>query len=308
MANDNNGYLKGSKWNPYSYDEYDEIYMSTNLIWYGGWVGSNNNVTYIDRSDPPLQTSITGNTGSLEHPFTLFQRQTIMNENPGFWPGGWSESSDGVKYYLTGAMFYDATNNIDEPLGSASYPCPIEVYSNMCKNGIWNGGYVTYGGPDDIYFVDRGELVNGNGAGCGCSSGNGASSGSGSGSGQGSGSGSGEGLGEVVLEVTPGEAVIGQSTNMTVNLVWDHVPRFNIHVKAETSPNVVYFIERNSISIVWNGHSTVHCTGNLSYERLLLASGNVQGEGEDEPIYYEGYVVTKIEHYSISIDTNISIA
>ncbi len=305
MANNNEP--KGSKWNPYSDDEYTEINNSTNQTWYGGWVGSINSSTYI-KGDGDFSSQISSSLGSTEHPFSSDQRQTIMNENPGFWPGGWSESLDGLKYYMDGVTFYDATNNYGDPLGAASYPCPIEVYSNMCKNGIWNGGYVTYGGPDDIYFVDRGEIVNGNGSGCGCGAGNGAS-GSGSGSGTGSGSGSGsEGPGDVLLEVTPGEAVIGQSSNMTLTLVWDNVPKFSIRCETVSSPDVVYHIELSSLSIVWNGHSTVHCTGNLSYKRIQLANGNVQGKGEDEPIYYEGYVATKIEDFSISINTNISIA
>ena len=95
---------------------------------------------------------------------------------------------------------------------------------------------------------------------------------------------------------------------MTLTLVWDNVPKFSIRCETVSSPDVVYHIELSSLSIVWNGHSTVHCTGNLSYKRIQLANGNVQGEGEDEPIYYEGYVATKIEDFSISINTNISIA
>lgn len=300
MANNNEP--KGSKWNPYSDDEYTEINTSTNQTWYGGWVGSINSSTYI-KGDGDFSSQISSSLGSTEHPFSSDQRQTIMNENPGFWPGGWSQSLEGLKYYLTGATFYDATNNYGEPLGAASYPCPMEVYSNMCKNGIWNGGYVTYGGPDDIYFVDRGEIVNGNGSGCGCGAGNGAS-GSGSGSGTGSGSGS-EGPGEVVLVFTPGEAVIGQSADMIVSLSWDQVPRFNISITAISSPNIAFIIEENTVSIVWNGHSTVSATGNLSYAKLHLAVEPIPGE----TFLYEGFLVTSVEHNSISVTaSNISIS
>lgn len=294
MANNNEP--KGSKWNPYSYDEYSDIYTSTNQTWYGGWVksSSNDHVAYFNMLGDPIPDPYVRDYGSLEHPFTLFQRQTIMNENPGFWPGGWSESNDGVKYYLTGAIFYDATNNIDEPLGSASYPCPIEVYSNMCKNGIWNGGYVTYGGPDDIYFVDRGEIVNGNGAGCGCSSGNGTGSGSGSGSGCGSDDGE--------ITIIPGEQTIAANEDMEMKISWDATPRFSLSAIMHQTSSIKFILETTTISTIWNGHSTATVTGSYSYAKLHVAAASVQGETFE----YEGYVVTNVEHKTLLV-SNVQV-
>lgn len=265
MANNNE--QKGSKWNPYSDDEFSEIFYSTDRTWYGGWVGTSNSSTYI-KGDGDFSSQISSSLGSSEHPFTSDQRQTIMNENPGFWPGGWSESLDGLKYYMDGVTFYDATNNFGEPLGAASYPCPIEVYSNMCKNGIWNGGYVTYDGPDDIYFVDRGELVNGNGAGCGCGAGNG-TSGSGSGSGAGSGSGS-EGPGEWnPNDITPGSAVVGNNDDGIIELSWDSTPRFTFEVKLHRE-NCTFIEESSTLESIWDGRSSVSAAGSYMYSRLVL--------------------------------------
>ena len=39
MANDNNGYLKGSKWNPYTHNEFQGLWGTDN--WHGGWFENN---------------------------------------------------------------------------------------------------------------------------------------------------------------------------------------------------------------------------------------------------------------------------
>jgi hypothetical protein len=270
MANNNEP--KGSKWNPYSSTEFENAFYQSHT-WNGGWVQSGSNTVYVNIYGISYPNPYSGILGSIGHPFTLDQRETIMNEHSEFWPGGWAEKNQGgdLAYYLANNFYYEQTNDQGASFGSASYPCPLEVYSNMCENGIWESGYVQGYDKDGIpitYYISGAQAGNG-----GSGSGSGSSSGSGSGSesgGSGSGSesgGSGSGYG---LHLTAGEQVVGCDGNVDIVFHWEPHSAVTIEAGYRIDPHpsgniVLDKIERSTLSVSWNGNNLFTLDGNITY-------------------------------------------
>ena len=283
---------KGSKWNPYTDDEYLVNFQANQ--WNGGWVlDANDSLSYVNHGGDHFIYY----EGSKEDPYPHQMYEDIFNENSFLWPGGWVIVNPLEKRY-----FYDNTSlpekdSDNNPLGSILYPCPIEVYENMCKNGIWDGGYVIYDiGTGGTYYVNKGEMQNSSGSGCGSS--NGGDTGSDTGSGSGCGSGSGSGGGEWnPNNITSGSKIIGQNEDGKITLSWTSEPRFEFSLRLQAS-GCDFILESNTLGSIWNGRRNVSVTGYVQYTKLYLASANVQGD----TFSYQSYVVTKVvEHLTIPV-------
>ena len=199
---------KGSKWNPYTEDEYNGILQNNSNDWHGGWVqGGNDSVHYV--TGDLIVYSV---EGSKQDPYTYDMYETIRLNHSYFWPGGWVIVNALEKRYYYDNTFCPEKDNEDNLLGSYPYPCSVEVFENMYDNGIWEGGYVlNLNGNGDIHYVNRNGIQNSSGSGEGC----GSSSGGGSGSGCGSGSGGLVGYGNL----TAGSANVSVN-GMIVHLTW----------------------------------------------------------------------------------------
>lgn len=274
---------KGSKWNPYTERELFEIGSNN---WLGGWVQYlNDTLSYVTSEEVPYSY----HEGSKEDPYPEETMAAITQENSNFWPGGWvSRQNDDILYYNNSNFLTDKDGD-ENPMGSILYPCPIEVYENMCKNGIWDGGYVTYeiGNNSGAFYVNKGEMQNSSGSGCG--SGNGGATGNGSGSGSGSGSGEWN-----LSNMTSGSTILGDNDDFRITLSWEPDPKFTFKLEIK-SDDCIFILEENTLAILWYGQRNVQVTGFLKYTKITRASVYVEGE----TYYYHGYLVTNVQEHVI---------
>lgn len=269
MANDNeSGYLKGAKQNPYTLEEYRS--MRDSNMWNGGWIyynglayASSDGVNIIHNSPEIL--------GSRNRPIAWNLYQEMKDAGYDVWSGGWVVSenpSDGLSYIIDswGTPQYDNNGNL---LGSIINPVSQEIFRNMCQNGIWEGGYIYYYdnlGHLEKYYASREELYRPN-AGSGSGSDSGCGSGCGSGSGSDDGSEGGNGSGGTIT--SSGSQVVGGDGDVTISFYWK--PSTGVTFKAgyEITPHPsgnrqLNKIEESTLSFSYNGNKVFTLDGNIS--------------------------------------------
>lgn len=269
MANDNeeSGYIKGSKFNPYTHDEFQAVWGTDN--WHGGWF-EHNGLKY-GSSDSEHIYSNYPILGSKSNPFSwdLYQEMILVID---VWCGGWVVSANpnnGLSYYSIGASVgipeYDNDMNV---LGSEAYPVSQDIYQDMCKNGSWEGGYIFYydtHGHLEKYYASRGELYNPN---AGCGSGSGSESGSGSGGESGDGSEGGNGSGGDII--SSGSVTVGSNDDFDIVFHWE--PSTSVTFKAgyrfeeHFAVNKQFDkIENCTLSLSYNGNKLFTLDGDITY-------------------------------------------
>ncbi len=273
MINDN-GYLKGSKWNPYTHDEFQLVWGTDN--WHGGWFEDNglkygsSDGEHIFPNSPIL--------GSKTNPFTWELYQEMMNAGLDVWPGGWVVSanpSNGLLYIIGSSDGISRYDDLMNELGSVYYPVSQEVYRNMCENGIWEGGYIYYYnqyGHLEKYYVNRGEFINFN---TGCGSGCGSASGGEPGIGSGSGSGEWNGLGCGFPHVQPGSVSIADNGEVSIYLTWNEKLCFNFNLTYTYLQGVVMNLKEQHLYVFWDGQDSATVSGSIKYEKIANINNSI---------------------------------
>ena len=163
--------------------------------------------------------------------------------------GGW------VEFNCYDVRYCDENDNQyyndDYVFGSINFPVPVNIYAEMCKLGLWEGGWVLYDIDHDPYYVGYSTVGNSGGYGCGSSEGSGEGSASYDGS-------------EVDEGITPGEAVVGSNEDGTIKLKWTSQPLFNFEVYL-CDGSSEYAIDRTSLFAMWDYCHTVSLTGTVHY-------------------------------------------
>lgn len=250
---------KGSRKNPYTWDEYRSRLFMNN--WQGGWVLSSGELSYHSCS----QSIYTGTCAkSNPVPHDLYGE---MQQN-GIWTGGWVQvTNDTLMYYSSGGARYEST------LCSASNPCTMYIYNEMIYNETWEGGWIKETNGMLRYVQSfHFNLSSGSGSGNGQSSVIGCGSGSGCGSGCGCSFGYVETLG---CSISAGKCQVGsfhmngvKIANMTV--VWTQGKTFgqndlSVVTLSVKSNNPNYNFSTNRIITLWENAYEVSIRGCLTF-------------------------------------------
>lgn len=305
MNNSNQNQLLGSKENPYTFDDYQDLFTNPSLSWNGGWVKSNNIYTYYN-------TEGSGYTdyGTKASPYPNDVYSEMAGNN--FWTGGWVDmDSDGIVYITANCICFDEN---DGDLGSINNPCIVELFEDMVYNHLWRGGWVNYGAGIQHYISNYDLILPGEGCGCGCGSSGGSGSGSGSGSdgGQGnntpsdgSGSGSGNGDGEV-HSVGSGSGIAATIDNGKCNLVITWSSGYTTREPyASISTDITisnwgldnYEINDKQIYANWDGAYGIHLSGTFSLKYYP--------EGKASSIFYVLYYQIGLGDYTIPMQYHL---
>lgn len=265
-------YPKGSILNPFTESEYREMAQAN--TWHGGWVTeSSDDRTYY------TQGGVQHNyMGSKQHPYTndIFAELRLNS----MWIGGWVlHTDDSLRYYTASLIWYSPYHN-DDLWGSEAYPVSSDIYVEMCRLSLWEGGWVE--STDATYYVgyptlDGGPSGDGCGCGCGCE-------GSGSGSGEeGSDPYSGgcdEGCGSDD-QITPGSRVVGSNEDGKIIIEWTSRPKFSFIVQLDPDNRnyygngipyreFTYEMGPNNFLATWDGDHNVMVSGKLEYTQYVL--------------------------------------
>lgn len=238
-----NNYPKGSYLNPYTEEEHQTMKRSGS--WSGGWLKEEDeSLVYYSSSDV---TSTEHGLKSAPYSIPVYTALKTWRQWIGGWVGrGLIELVDAVYCTANDNQYYD---NDDGILGSRSHPVPVDVYAEMCKLGLWEGGWVSYDIDHDPYYVGHSISGNPEGYGYGCGSEEGSASYDGS---------------EVDEGITPGEAVVGSNEDGTIKLKWTSQPLFNFEVYL-CDGSSEYAIDRTSLFAMWDYCHTVSLTGTVHY-------------------------------------------
>ncbi len=91
--------IKGTKENPYSWDEYNEMFKDKK--WYGGWVRIGGELRYITKDGHEEMDNSEGVLGSIDNPFSETAYEEMHSR--GDWPGGYVSFSGFPEYRRSSA-------------------------------------------------------------------------------------------------------------------------------------------------------------------------------------------------------------
>lgn len=91
--------IKGTKENPYSWGEYNEMFKDKK--WYGGWVRIGGELRYITKDGHEEMDNSGGVLGSIDNPFSETAYEEMHSR--GDWPGGYVSFSGFPEYRRSSA-------------------------------------------------------------------------------------------------------------------------------------------------------------------------------------------------------------